>query len=373
MAKASVGQKGREILKSKEKFPEFNIIDYNTSLMRNMNYYNIEVDNSKKKKEWAVAYWKDQGKDVTNVSALVDGYFLTVGAVAHMIKFRDIDLDQGAVNYLEEKFVALNEYGRIKLSLKSDDDIDAAEIAAAAAAKKEALFNNELRVHLAEFDAGVDTFFTGGKLFDAKSYLIRMNVKPVMMKSVADYMKGAYQKEIKEALTGKDDQLVEAYSHLTKRQLIKFAEFIQSMIDSCEVASAITKAAKKPRAKKVKSPTELTKNTKWKTEDETIKLKSEHPAKIINATEVWVYNMKIRRLFKYVALGGTPLSIKGTTIINMDAEKSGGKIIRKPEVTLAGIQNQNSRTINKLYTDIRGTESRANGRLNEDTVIIKCF
>ena len=64
---------------------------------------------------------------------------------------------------------------------------------------------------------------------------------------------------------------------------------------------------------------------------------------------------------------------EGATIINIDQEKSGGKIIRKPETMLKGLQDMTSRPINKLYNDIRGTESRATGRLNEDTLIVKCF
>ena len=70
---------------------------------------------------------------------------------------------------------------------------------------------------------------------------------------------------------------------------------------------------------------------------------------------------------------GNKLSILGTTIINLDLVKSGGKIIRKPESQLIGVSDMNRKLLNKTYDDIRCTESKSTGRLSEDTIIVSSF
>lgn len=365
MAKKSA-DKGRELLQSKTKFPDFNLLDYDNSLRANLSFYNVEVDDNKKKKEWTLAYWKDQKKDTKGLARMSDAYFVTVGALAHMVKFRNIALNENDISHLDKKYEELK--GRVNVETSEDDAVDTS---ADRARHREALADSVVKDHIGEFLHGVDLFLKGDS-FDAKGYLVRNNVKAVHTRRIADALKPTLR-EIKLAIAGKDEQLVEAYSFFSMRKLNKFAEYVQGLIDSCEVAAAITKAARSPRATKVKSPSEVVKAVKWLESDSVSKLKSEHPSKIVNASEAWVYNAKNRRLFKYVSLGGLYLTVKGSTIINVDVEKSGGKIVRKPETLLKGIQDMTSRPINKLYSSIRGTESRATGRLSEDILIVKCF
>jgi len=353
---ASAAVKGREILKQKEKFPQFNIMDYDKSLRDNLCYYNLEIDN-KNKKDWAIKYWQSNKKDTKSISKLADGYFSTCGAVAHMIKFRDISLETQHEAYLSKKYKELVERSvECEEPEKKVSTIDKFEL--------------ELTNHISEFECGVDLFFKG-ESFDFKTYLVRNGVKAPMTKKIADHFKPML-KELKEAASNKNEQLVEAYSMLSTRNMTKFISYIQSLITSCEVASAIvsTKSARKTRAK---PPTEVVKHVKWLLEDKTSKTKSEHPTKILTSSEVWIYNAKNRRLFKYVSLEGTHLSIKGTTIINIDLSKSGGKIIRKPETQLKDVQTLAKRDMSKFYSGVRGTESKGVGRLNSDSLIIKCF
>lgn len=352
--------KGREILKSREKFPEFNFLDYDISLSRNLAFYAMEIDDNKRKKNWAISYWKNSGKDVKRISRLSDGFFITSGAIAHMITDRNLPMDSRAVDYLNKKFDELN-------SITQEIEVESNLVEQT----KESKFEDEVRTHIGEFENGVDMFLRG-ESFDSKGYLIRNNVRPGMTKRISDSFKPLL-KELKLADSGKDEQLTEAYSHLKPRQMKKFIDYVSAMISSCEVASAITKAARKPRTRKEKAPTEIVKAVKYQLEDQTSNMKSIHPSKIVNSRETWIYNSKNRRLFKYVALDGMTLTIKGTTIINVDQEKSGGKIIRKPETQLSGTQSLTSRPLNKLFNEIRSTTSRAAGRINEETIIVAAF
>lgn len=342
---------------AKYNFPEFKSLEYDSSMLKNLNFYSIEVDDFKIKKEWTLSYWKSQGKTISGLGRIPDSFYVTVGAVAHMIHYRKLDLTEFDLLYCETKYKSL--FSQIKEEKESVVDTS-----------KQDRDQVELKLHLAEFDAGIDMFFSG-KVFDAKNYLVKHEVKQAITKQIASYLTKPLN-EAKAALVD-EDQLKEGYSHLTKRQLSKFIDYIQSLIDSCEIASSITRAIKNPRKIKVKSPVELTKKVEYMKEDPISHLRSDHPSKVVHSGECWVYNTKSRRLFRYVALDGHKLSVKGITIINFDTEKSGGKIIRNPEQRLSGIQNLTSRPLTKLFNDIKGVQKPASGRLSEDTLIVKCF
>lgn len=357
--------------KPKIEYPAFNCMDYNVSLLKNLQFYNLEIQDDKLKKSWAIKYWDKQGKQCKEISRIGDSYFTTVGAVAHMASERDIALDDQHLMYLNLK------YDELLLMIAAVPKSEQSSPQGYSKTKEE-LDDDIISSHIAEFEYILDSFVTNllagsdVKISDVKSYLIRNNVKPGIAKKIAEWFKLKLV-DIKAAYDGKDEQLVESYEFLSRRQQKKYIEFIQSMIASCEVASAIQRESKKPRQKKEIPASELVKNVKYLAEDTYAKLKSEHPTKIIGSTEIWLYCPKIRRIFRCVALQGMKFTISGTTIQHLDQEQSGGKIVRKPDAQLAGIQSMNKSSINKIYDDIRGTKSRATGRMNDDTIIVRCF
>jgi hypothetical protein len=348
--------KGRYILNSKKIFPEFNIIDYDGSLKTNLVFYNENIDSSVKKAA-AIEFWKKQGKDTAKISKLSEGWFITCGAVAHMAG-RGIALDVKHLTYLDKKFNEL-------CAMKQDEEDNTPPVVRTNEEKSDAVLSS----HIAEFENGVDLIYTG-KSFDAKGYLIRNEVKPTITKKIAEHFKSLL-KELKDVET--DEQLKESYNHLTKRELTKLREQIESMIASCEVACAITKAARKPRAKKVKAPSVVVKNIKYMKEDPALGLVSMPAEKLVDSSEVWIFNTKVRRLFRYSALQGSKISVKGTTLTGFDPEKSGGKKLRKPEVQLKDVSHMTSRPLTKLYNEIKAVASKATGRINEDCIILKIF
>ena len=357
-----ISQLGRAILKSKAVFPDFNLLDYDISLARNLAYYNSEIENSSQKKEWCLNYWKSLGKDISKLSKVSDMYYDTAGAVAHMIHLREIDLDVRDVCYLDKKYIELT-------SLPIKDAISEATLEEKSALKDmkaEIAFN----VHLTEFECGIDMFFID-KEFNAKQYITRNSIKVGVAKQLADCIK-PMMKELKEVASKKDAQLVEAYSFLSIRQMNKFIAYVQGLIDACESSGNDVKALK-AKANKKRPPSEIVKSVKCLEYDDITKLKSKSPVVILESSEVWIYNVKTRRLFKCVPIIGNKLSILGTTIINLDLVKSGGKIIRKPESQLIGVSDMNRKLLNKTYDDIRCTESKSTGRLSEDTIIVSSF
>jgi hypothetical protein len=348
---------GRNILKSKKLFPVFNPLDYDASLRKNLAFYNIEIDNDFKKLA-AIEYYKALGKDVTKISKLKEGWFQTIGAVAHMHMERDVNLETRHLNYLAKKYD--------ELSLYHEEEVE--QVVKSIAIPREDRDARELSTHIAEFEAGIDLIYAG-KTFDTKGYLLSKSVKPAHIKLIAKHFKPVL-KELKDIDT--DEQVKEAYDSYSKRDLRLLKERVAELITTCETISAVTKA-KSPRIQKDKPPSVQAKDVKYKKIDEDLGIKSITPDKIVNSGECWVFNTAIRRLYRYTALDGMKLRIKGTTILNFDPAKSGGKIIRKPETQLKEIEAMTSKPLNKLFDGIRAVASKATGRLNLETIILKTY
>ena len=74
------------------------------------------------------------------------------------------------------------------------------------------------------------------------------------------------------------------------------------------------KVNKKPRARKAKPVEKIVGKLKYAKANDQLKLVSVNPADIIGAKELWVFNVKTRKLGNYVAADFQELGVKGTTI-----------------------------------------------------------
>jgi len=105
--------------------------------------------------------------------------------------------------------------------------------------------------------------------------------------------------------------------------------------------------------------------------NEPLKLVSINPADIIGSKELWVFNTKTRKLGKYIAAEFNDLGVKGTTITGFDEFKSVQKTVRKPEDKLKEFKSAGKVQLRKFLEDINATDTKMNGRINEDTVLLK--
>ena len=210
--------------------------------------------------------------------------------------------------------------------------------------------------------------------FDVYKYLQEQAATPV----IANKIKDNYSPLLQELLlvdTKADDQLVEGYGNYKRTELKKFIKFVESIITSASTFINNTKAMKtrKPRAKKVKTADQLTSKVKYCKSFPDLRLVSIDPSKIIEASSVWIYNTKYRKLGVYIAAPNQTLSIKGTTIINYNEELSVCKTLRKPEVQLGEFSAASKVALRKFLENINGKAAALNGRLNEDIIILKAF
>ena len=104
------------------------------------------------------------------------------------------------------------------------------------------------------------------------------------------------------------------------------------------------------------------------------KLVSIDPQNIIGAQELWVFNVKTRKIGKYIATNGFSvgqLGIKGTTITGFDDVKSIQKTLRKPEESLKEFASAGKVVLRKFLDNLTTTGIKLNGRINNDVILLK--
>ena len=167
-------------------------------------------------------------------------------------------------------------------------------------------------------------------------------------------------------------QLREAYSHLTKKDAKAYLTALELLHGACDVVIDAAKANRKPRAKKAPSKEKLVAKLKYLARDDKLQLVSVNPLDILDSKEVWVYNVKTRKLGKYVAEDHATLQVKGTTLLHFNEMQSKQKTLRKPAETLKEFKNAGKVQLRKFMDDIKTTDIKLNGRFNSDTIILKC-
>jgi hypothetical protein len=177
--------------------------------------------------------------------------------------------------------------------------------------------------------------------------------------------------ELLEALEGADKQLNEAYSHYNKRQLEQRVLFFNTIIEDAERYADTTKKVRKPRKPRAVSVEKKLKNFKYQKEDNTYKIASINPEKIIGAQELWTFNTKYKLLTVFRAIDRGGLQVKGTSIINYDENNSATKRTgRKPEVYVDKVLNSGKIVLRKLMDELKLDASLAH-RINENTILLK--
>lgn len=175
-------------------------------------------------------------------------------------------------------------------------------------------------------------------------------------------------------------QLKEGYSHINKSDIKKYRLAIEDLRSALDFVIDTAKATRKPRKAKPKSATKLVEKLKFLKVDSKYQLASIDPTQIVGANELWVFNVKTRKLGKYVASNidpkgmqrqGSGLSVKGTTIIGFNETLSVQKTLRKPDEKLKEFKDAGKVKLRTFLDDINAVDIKLNGRINLDTVLIK--
>jgi hypothetical protein len=228
-----------------------------------------------------------------------------------------------------------------------------------------------------------------GKEFDPVSILRKEGVKQaharIIRKCYIDSVNEFTELATKVAKDDKDDmrlQLEEGYAHMSTAKQKGCLEVYRKITDACDIVEAESKVNRKPRKTRTKSPEDIVKKLKFKQSDADYGLGSITPADIIYARVLVVFNTRNRKIGTYYASNvdpmgqqreGSGLSVKGTTIIGYDEEKSVQRTIRKTAEFLPQLKKATRAKTEKLIQSLKTTETKLNGRINGETILIAAF
>ena len=176
------------------------------------------------------------------------------------------------------------------------------------------------------------------------------------------------------------EQLKEGYAHLKKSDIAKIKKANAKLLSNFDMIIDMAKATRKPRKAKARSASKVVEKLKFCKADDKYSLASIDPTSIVGANELWVFNIKTRKIGKYIASNidpkglareGSGLSVKGTTIIGFDEEQSIQKTMRKPVDQLKEFKDSGKVKLRTFLEDIKTTDTKLNGRCNPETVLLK--
>jgi hypothetical protein len=205
------------------------------------------------------------------------------------------------------------------------------------------------------------------KLYD---FLVANNVVQSQLGKYEDLYR-TRKAELELAQSKTNPQVTEGYKHLKAADFKRIISWIDDLLAAVEQYRGVKKSLKKARVKKAPSKEKVISKLKYCKTDAVLKLVSINPADIVGASELWIYNTKSRKLGKYVAAAYQTLTVKGTSLINFDTDKSVCKTLRKPEEKLKEFAKAGKIQLRKFLDDIKATESKMNGRMNADIVLLK--
>lgn len=316
--------------------------EYRTVLMLALNWYSRE-------KTWedSLKYFMTHFKNEPISSGINPKVVANVGYICRMISrgFPASDKLNKLINSTLVKAKAATIY------LKEQEKIKAEE-----AKKEEKLVykvpglidDPKVSAFLNDYDGHIDDIIMGKtKSINLHSTFLSKQQKQMIKTYVERTITGI------EGLTQEE----KGFSNATEKTLRTFVAKILNELGAAPVRA--------PRKKKVIPIEKMIEKLQYSKKSE-IK-----PEKIIGANILIAYDEKSRKIRVYHSTDG--FGVKGTTLLNVDDDKSYSKTLRKPDEQLVKIKGLPKMSLLKEVEAIRATPGKLNGRLNEDVILLKVF
>jgi len=200
-----------------------------------------------------------------------------------------------------------------------------------------------------------------------------MNVAPQMVNDIKQIWTRKLE-EFDAAVAGKDADLVQGYSFLSKVQLRNCVKFCELVISDCGAYVQIKKVERKPRKVRAVPPEKRAAKFKHVMEFAELKLKGLPAASLVDKAEAWLYDTKKRKLIHLVADSYTQaFTVKSNSVIGFSTVESLQKTVRKPADVLKALGAAGKPAARKIYKDLTTTETAFNGRGTENLIILKSW
>ena len=205
--------------------------------------------------------------------------------------------------------------------------------------------------------------------WNIRKWMEKEKIKAMQATEIMKEIRGMLN-EARAAHQKEDEQLVEAYDYMTTKQLAKYVSYLEHLLELSE--KHIGAVRPKTKTNRQIDPEKMVKNLPYMKVGEVIKVKSEHPKKIIGADALFVYNEVSRLLYVYQSnVGNGGLMVKGASIDHFDPKRSFVKKLRSPEHTINMVKRLTKKHILEEVEKITTTKKPARPRLNANCIIVR--
>lgn len=354
----------------KQKFSDiqFDHTNYDHSMLKALNHYNLEVE-SNQKQEWVLDYFNNNNLETNRLGKLPSSLFDQLGVLVRL-KELGVKLLEVHERYILSKhhqllILANNSFSNEKHSEHYKKIIK--EKIEPVGANDEVLENLLINIE-DHFDIillekkklpDISKLLSDAKLNKNQYQLIKIECKLKLDK----YKSLLAQYDI-------DDEIKESYQNIKKAGLQRGIDFLELIIKTCD--NVVVKK-KITRQKKNKPAKDVVKKLKYLIKDNELNIESFDPKYIIGCKELILFNSKIRKIFIYKSIDDTGLSINGSTLLNFSEENSFCKTIRKPEIFFKDFEKLAKRETNNKIKDIKSVSGKTTGRINKDCLLLKYY
>ena len=228
---------------------------------------------------------------------------------------------------------------------------------------------------VADFDFMLDEWVKGAdevKSVNVVERLAHHNIPGMGVKYAQEWIEKQLA-DLNGALNKECEELTQGYAYLSKKGLKNRINALEAMLADCVKFTHGKKATRKPRVKKPKAAEKQVSRLKYMQASADFGIKSISPMTIPAAQRLLVFNTKYRVLFVYEASSSAGIEVKGASLKNINDKMSYSLKLRKPNDILPDIISKTPKQIDKLLLDVKGKRGKANGRINEQCVLLRAF
>ena len=337
--------------------PELKGLITDSQLGKALNWYNA-MTTVTECKEYTRDYLKSVKRDIEakQIMKVSDQLFpSTIGSLSRLMS-RGCTLPDSSMVFFETK---------LKNSLTRIVEIDKPEVVV-----EKVSIQDRMKERTNDIIGDIEEIIDSGAAFSLYEYLQKNQIPAMYASKIVEHYR-PWLEELCEAHQGECDQLKEAYSHLTKKQLEARVLFINSIIEDAERYGDVTKKLRAPRKPRAVSAEKKLKNFIYMKESNEYKIASISPDKVLGAQELWTFNTKYKLLTVFRARGPAGLDVNRTTIIGYDESTTMTKRCgRKPEYFVDKVLNGGKLILRKIMDEAKGDAPLA-ARINEHTILLK--
>ncbi len=351
--------------------------DADLAILRAYNWYS-EYSSPKDEKSWFKEYVRVNLKADETVLAKLDALplptFAWVGRSCRMLMLSAPFCPKSESRILERITGVLQMASAVRLTSES---VDTVSVQDRVREKSREIIGN-LLVALETQIRSIDKKGKSPSTFSMKSWLESQSIKAAYCEPIIRWIADNEMEDYR-ILCDKNPpaDFVEAYSHLTKKQIAAILSLYQEVIADTKAYAGQVKASapvRKARKRKPKSPIKQVAKLKYTKEFilESKTYKSVASTNLCGAQYALVYNTKLRKLLYFVADSAAGFTVKGSTLLGWNADESKVYRLRKPEVALPILTKSGVgiREVKALLKSLTTKPTTPKGRINKDCAIL---